>query len=132
MTTFTVTLPWPSPMLSPNKTGHWKPRWQAQQAANYDGRLAAVEGMQAGGLGVEWWREVVAGKPLALAVTFYPPNKRRRDRDNAQASLKHQFDGIAAALGVDDHVFQPTYAWGDVRPPGCVVVEVAAIAEVAA
>ena len=42
-----------------------------------------------------------------LQATFYYKDKRRRDRDNMAAMLKYAYDGIAAALGVDDYGFRP-------------------------
>jgi crossover junction endodeoxyribonuclease RusA len=57
-------------------------------------------------------------------VTFQPPDKRRRDRDNLQASLKAHFDGIADALGVNDSLFVPTYAIGEPVKGGAVRVEI--------
>lgn len=62
--------------------------------------------------------------PIALHITFYPPDKRRRDRDNAQASLKHHLDGIADALGVDDYRFRPTYDFAEPEKPGRVEVKI--------
>ena len=42
-----------------------------------------------------------------LQATYYHKDKRRRDRDNLAAMLKYAYDGIAAALGVDDYGFRP-------------------------
>jgi crossover junction endodeoxyribonuclease RusA len=42
---------------------------------------------------------------LHLWLDFYAPDKRRRDDDNMIASFKAGRDGIADALGVDDHRF---------------------------
>jgi len=42
-----------------------------------------------------------------LQATFYYKDRRRRDRDNMAAMLKYAYDGIAAALGVDDYGFRP-------------------------
>lgn len=114
----TITLPWPVPELSPNYHGPMRPKWAAQQAAKSDGYLSTLEGLQL----AEADRYDYAGGALTVAVTFHPPNKRKRDRDNAQASLKHQFDGVAQALGVNDAVFEPSYKWGEVRRGGAVVL----------
>lgn len=114
----TITLPWPAPEVSPNWTGKLREKIRAKQAAKYDGHIAALEGLQLACADKYDYH----GGPLRVAVTFFPPNNRRRDRDNAQSSLKHQFDGVALALGVDDNLFHPEYAWGEVRRGGEVVL----------
>ena len=40
--------------------------------------------------------------PIHLAITFHPPDKRKRDLDNMLASIKSGLDGIADAIEVDD------------------------------
>lgn len=42
---------------------------------------------------------------LHLFIDFIPPDKRRRDDDNCFAAFKSGRDGLAQALGVDDHCF---------------------------
>lgn len=42
-----------------------------------------------------------------LKITFYTPDKRRRDVDNLLASLKPALDGFSEALGIDDSNFNP-------------------------
>ena len=42
---------------------------------------------------------------LHLWIDLYPPDKRRRDDDNAYAACKPYRDGIADALGIDDSRF---------------------------
>lgn len=44
-------------------------------------------------------------KDYLLEITFHPPDKRRRDRDNNLASIKSAIDGIALALEIDDSNF---------------------------
>lgn len=39
-------------------------------------------------------------------LTFHYPDLRRRDDDNASASTKAYRDGIAEALGIDDHTLR--------------------------
>ena len=62
--------------------------------------------------------------PLSLRITFHPPDKRRRDRDNMIAAFKAGQDGLSDSLGVDDSQFVTSYAVGDVIKGGSVVVEV--------
>ena len=39
---------------------------------------------------------------LHIALTFHPPDKRKRDWDNLIAQMKSGLDGLADALKVDD------------------------------
>jgi crossover junction endodeoxyribonuclease RusA len=110
----TIRLPWPSPILSPNGRAHWAKKAKAVKAAreaahwltwNHVGRNMGWQGVQ-------------------LSVTFCPPDRRRRDDDNATGAFKAYRDGIADALGIDDHKFKPTYAWGEPVKGGAVLVEI--------
>lgn len=89
-----VTLPWPPSKLSPNARVHW--RVLAKHKKAY--REACY-----------WLSHSLKGKapdgPLGLELTFYPPNRRARDRDNLLASMKSGLDGFAEALGIDDSRF---------------------------
>jgi crossover junction endodeoxyribonuclease RusA len=60
------------------------------------------------------------------AITFYPPDRRRRDDDGIIGSFKAGRDGIADALGVDDHVFRPAYHFAEPVKGGLVVVSIVA------
>lgn len=107
-----ITLPWPSPKLSPNARHHWAVKSSITKAA----RHSACYATKAPGVRIEH------DGPIALRVTFHAPDKRHRDRDNCIASCKAYMDGIADALGVNDRRFEPTYAWGDPVRGGAVVV----------
>lgn len=131
-----IELPWPAPVLSPNWTGKLRHKLRAKALARDAGYYLALEALQAGGLNLDG-DTCPPAKPagrcggrcqgrtdIPVQVTFHPPDRRRRDRDNFQAALKHQFDGIALALGVDDALFRPIYAWGEVGQPGRVIVTI--------
>ena len=112
-----VTLPWPSPKLSPNARVHFMQRSKIARTAKGEAHTLAY----------------AAGKPVlpdagpvALLWTLRPPDKRARDMDNVIASLKHAQDGVALAWGVNDARFQPTYRWADPVRGGAVIVEVQA------
>lgn len=92
----TVTLPWPSKHLSPNARVHWSRRSKTAKA--YRGACAAL--CKQAGLSAP-----AAEGRLHLWITFYPPDKRLRDDDNIIASFKSGRDGVADALGMDDHRF---------------------------
>ena len=89
-----VTLPWPPRELSPNARVHWAKRSKVAKA--YRQRCG--------------WLTKAAGLPVPdgvvhLWVMFCPPDRRRRDDDNAIAAFKAGRDGIADALGIDDSRF---------------------------
>lgn len=99
-----VILPWPDKRLSPNARVHWRTAWQVKQKAKGDATKAAWAA-----LGTN--RPFPYGKPVIpvryrVAIVATPKDNRRRDEDNLQASLKAALDGIAAAMGIDDHYFR--------------------------
>lgn len=93
-----IELPWPAKELAPNfrSRTHWA-RTRALKKARQDAFWATKSAKMS----------VAAGDvPVMLAVEFYPPDNRQRDIDNMQASCKAFYDGIADALGVNDHAFR--------------------------
>jgi Holliday junction resolvase RusA-like endonuclease len=74
--------------------------------------------------GAKCWALPFIGERLPLRVTFYPPDRRRRDDDNMIASFKSARDGLADALGVDDRCFAPHYVFADPVDGGQIVVEI--------
>lgn len=92
-----IELPWPSAMLSPNARLHWGAKSRATKAARADGYYAtkaAKIGIPAGDV------------PIVVQLTFYPPDRRKRDQDGMVSSCKAYLDGIADALGVNDNAFR--------------------------
>ena len=91
----TVTIPWPPKECSPNARVHRMVLAKAKAAYKDVCYLLAKESkMQAPDY-----------QPL-VCVEFFPPDKRRRDVDNALASIKAGIDGIAQAIGIDDSNFK--------------------------
>lgn len=90
-----ITLSWPPKQLNPNARVHW-----AKKASVVKGYRAEcyILTKQSG-------VELPKTDKLHLIVDFYQPDKRRRDQDNMQASMKAAYDGIADALGVNDNLF---------------------------
>ena len=92
-------LPWPARALHPNARVHWRTKAaetkKARQSAFY---LARQAGWAPGTVPAE-------GK-LRLQVDFIPPDRRRRDDDGMPAAFKAWRDGLADALGIDDHRFR--------------------------
>ena len=115
-----VTLPWPHKDLSPNARKHWAALSVAKKKARETAHYATLE---AAGSCLGAIRASLAGEGrFALTVTFYPPDKRRRDDDNMVAAFKASRDGIADALQVDDRRFRPHYFFEDAAKPGRVEV----------
>lgn len=93
-----ITLPWFDSKLSPNNRAHWsigyKPRKIQKEAAYWLTKEALHKN-------ISFERK----EAYLLGITFYPPDKKRRDRDNNLASIKLAIDGIAQALDIDDSNF---------------------------
>lgn len=114
---FQVTLPFPKKELSPNARLHFMAL--AKEKRKY--REAC------------FWTAKTAGhvkfpgdENLKLTMTFYPPNRRKRDRDNLIASMKSGLDGVADALQVNDCRFDPLVVSMSNETRNCVVVEIEA------
>lgn len=93
----TITLPLPDKRLSPNARGHWRVKAKATKSARQLARLLAGKDINS----YDWWTDPAKIRSYSLA--FFWPDARRRDDDNAAASCKAYRDGIADALGIDDH-----------------------------
>lgn len=90
----TITLPIPSRKLSPNARVHWRVRSKLTKEARTNARFRST-GFQ-----------IPPGGFNAYRLTFYWPDLRQRDDDNAAASCKAYRDGIADAIGVDDRTLK--------------------------
>jgi crossover junction endodeoxyribonuclease RusA len=115
-----IELPWPSPYLSPNGRKHWAAKARAFKAYKAQCMWAMLA-----------HKKALAGKS-EFTITFCPPDRHRRDRDNMIAAFKAGQDAIAAVTGVDDGKFVVTYAVGNPVTGGCVLVEITEAAEMAA
>jgi len=116
----TIELPFPSSSLMPNRAAgqHWASLHAAKRTAR-DTAYALTK------------QAAKALKPMAgdvpLTLTFHAPDRRKRDRDNCLAAAKHQLDGVALALGIDDSQFEPlTVCRGEPVPGGRMVVTIGA------
>jgi crossover junction endodeoxyribonuclease RusA len=110
-----VTLPWPSKDLSPNARLHWARKAKAVKQARAGAHYLIIEARG---------HARRAGEAARLSMTFCPPDKRRRDRDNIIASMKAATDGIADALRIDDSKFEVSYRMGDPVKGGAVQVTI--------
>lgn len=107
-----ILLPWPPSSLSSNaRSRTWHKAAAAKKAYR---KLCGLWAMAAGVRKMDG--------PLAVTVTFNPPDKRRRDDDNMIASFKAGRDGIADVCGVDDADWAVDYVFGVPVKSGAVTV----------
>jgi hypothetical protein len=60
-----------------------------------------------------------------MVITFFQPDKRKRDRDNLLSAAKPQLDGVADALGINDFHFNPVTIRREYgMKPGFMLVEI--------
>jgi crossover junction endodeoxyribonuclease RusA len=109
-----IELSWPPKELNPNSTAKLRLKMRAKKA-HRDEAYWATKAV----LGPSY--RAPEGK-IPLLVTFYPPDCRKRDDDNMQGAFKRARDGIAKAMGIDDHRFSPRYQVGEPVKGGRVVV----------
>lgn len=93
----TIILPLPVKVLSPNCAVATPGGRFAKAAAIKKYRRQAREAVEAEQIETAPWAEV------KVDVAFHFPDRRRRDQDNAAASLKAVYDGVVdAGLVMDD------------------------------
>lgn len=114
-----VALPWPDRTLHPNGRAHWRPLATAKRKARDYARgltLSLTTPAQR--------TELAAARAVAVTMRFNPPDLSRRDDDGMIAAMKAARDGIADAIGVDDHRWRVTYVVEHPVEGGRVVVEI--------
>lgn len=112
---FTLQLPYPDPILSPNSPKrHWRAKQPAKEAALHHAYYASCESK-----GI-----FKNTKTLQMKLTIYPPDRMRRDLDNVFSAMKSAIDGMSKGIGIDDsQIRQVTLKWGDVVKDGLVEFE---------
>lgn len=116
-----VELPWPDPKLAPNRRNgkHWTVTHAAKIDAFGSAATLTFQAQRASGYCAP------AEGPIALVLTFFPPDRRRRDLDGLLSACKASLDAVAQILGVDDVRFEPlTLRRGEPVKGGRVVLEV--------
>lgn len=103
---------WPPKELTPNakRRKHWRSYSDITARYRQDCKDLAI---------------AAKAKGRIVAVTFHPPDRRRRDDDGMIGAFKAGRDGIAEATGVDDHKFRPQYRFGEPVRGGSVIVTTA-------
>lgn len=105
-----IELPYPPSKLSPNSRAHWAIK--AREAKTYKMMCMLL---------LLRHRKELAGR-TSFALTFRPPDARRRDLDNALSSAKALVDSISAVCGVDDSQFELSIKKGRPIKGGAVIV----------
>lgn len=112
-----IILPFPAKILWPNGRGHHMTKHREFQKHKEWARLATLSALPRC---FKW-----NGEPIKIRYTITPKAKTSRtiDKDNAIAAMKAYQDGIAAALGFDDSLFEtPEIAFQRPLGPGGVEV----------
>lgn len=111
-----IVLPWPKGVLHPNARVMWPIAAAAKRGARARARHITEEAL----LG----NRVQKRERLTVALTFEPPDRRKRDLDGCLSSVKAYLDGIADACGVDDSGFTLALSMGAVCDGGRVTVRI--------
>lgn len=109
-----IELPFPPSRLSPNARLHWRAMARIKKAYKADCAWALFQTPV----------PKLDGQRIPLKITIYPPDRRRRDRDNMQSALKYALDEVARHWDTDDYLFDPSYHFAEPEQPGRVVIEV--------
>lgn len=90
-----VTYPWMPKELSPNARVHWGKKNDVFQKYKTAVWVLTKEANL----------PPVKSDRILLEITFFKPNKMRRDLDNCLSAFKAGLDGISLATGIDDSQF---------------------------
>ena len=104
-------LPFPPGILNPNSRKHWRPHAKAKKKYRQDCHWLSIN-----------TKPEIQGGKIYLKITFHPPCKRKRDKDNMIAAFKAGQDGMADAWGVDDSLFNASYHVGDIVKHGSISI----------
>lgn len=110
-----IELPWYNPGLHPNARHHRMAKAALTKQFRNDCHWLTEASA----------KEVLPDGEIAVSVTFYPPDKRKRDLDGMFSAIKSGLDGMADALAVNDYRFNPvTLVRADPVKGGKVVVTI--------
>ena len=112
-----IALPWPPKELTPNfkRRKHWSVYRPFTRSYRETCALLTKSARNRAGGSI--------GSRI-VAITFYPPDRRKRDDDGIISAFKAGRDGVADGLGVDDHTFRPAYYFDGPVKGGQVVVSI--------
>ena len=104
-------LPFPPSILNPNSRSHWRAFSKAKKKYRQDCQWLS-----------QHLRPKIGKVMVYLEITFHPPDKRKRDKDNMIAAFKAGQDGMADAWRVDDNLFSASYHIGEPVKHGSVSI----------
>lgn len=111
-----VELPWYPRLLSPNKSKNLNSFHRAKLVRDYRALCHGICLEQ----NAKFDRE---GK-IPTVITFYPPDRKKRDLDGMLSGMKNGIDGVCEYLGIDDYRLRPIVLdVGDPVKGGKVVIE---------
>ena len=114
LTMITLSLSWPVES-SLNSRIHWAKRAEINSANVLEGMTSARQA----------YNDRLPPGQYSATLTFYPPDKRKRDLDNMLARMKKHLDGACFSWAMDDSAIRRiTLEWGAVEKPGRVVVTI--------
>ena len=93
-----IELGWPDRRLSPNARVFWATRSRLVKRFRRDAAYVTASVKPP-------VLCIVPGERIYYQLAYAPPDRRQRDEDNLEASLKSYRDGIADSLGVNDKLF---------------------------
>jgi crossover junction endodeoxyribonuclease RusA len=109
-----IALPWPPKELSPNYNGSLRSKMRAKKVYRI---LCWAQTKEQ----VKLWKPAAEGG-LPVTLEIYKPSRRRYDDDNLEGWCKRARDGVALALGIDDHRMKVTrWIADDIVPGGRIV-----------
>ena len=114
-----IELPWPDKRLNPNARPNRYEKAGIVRTARDEACYLTMDAKQKLS---DWYS---SGLPYRIVAqyTFYPPDKRHRDIDNALSMNKAAQDGVFTALGIDDECIKRTILeWGEVVRGGRVTL----------
>ena len=97
MREFSIELPFPARVLFPNARPN---RFQKAREVKLH-RYWAFVATRAESIGECCPKDIVEYR-----IVYTPKTNRRRDEDGVISSCKSYLDGVAQALGIDDHIFR--------------------------
>lgn len=115
-----IVLPWPDARLTPNAKR--RKHWRTYQPVIRSERLFAET--QAMVQASEQVDNIPLDGKIPVSVTFYPPDRRKRDDDGMIGQFKPYRDGICDALGIDDHRWKTSYTVAEPCKPGRIEIEI--------
>ena len=116
MTLGEVILPWPPRVLWPNDRADRRRATTPRAKYRRDAWTLCLEAGLAN----------LPHDAMHVAVTFCPPDLRRRDLDNMLAAIKAGLDGISLATSIDDSAWTLSIRRGAPAEGGCVLVRLEA------